>query len=107
MRRPGDRCTGAFSHVASCKPAMPRWPRRREGRGMEVSAWRNGQHSANTMYGLAIPRAARDRFFDRSWPGVIVVLPNGDEGTASPRPTVLGTLRQLPGGNISLWLRHG
>jgi hypothetical protein len=72
---------------------------------MEVSAWRNGQHSANTMYGLTIPRSARDRFFDWSWWEVIVILPNGDEATASLRPTFWATCSELRGAGIGRWLR--
>ncbi len=72
---------------------------------MEVSAWRNGDHSTHTMYGLTIPRAARDRYFDRNWREAVVVLPNGDEVTASLRPTFWETCGELRAAGIGRWLR--
>lgn len=73
---------------------------------MRVTAWKNGKHSApNVAYGLAVPRPARDRFFDRHWREVIVVLPNGEEVTASIRPTFWTTCSELRGAPIGRWLR--
>jgi len=47
---------------------------------MKVVAWNNGQHHASGAgYGLKVDQADRDRFFDKSWDSVILVLPGGSE----------------------------
>ena len=45
------------------------------------TVWNNGQHRASGAgYGLRVPRADRDAYFDRSWTSVTVILPL-DEST--------------------------
>jgi len=74
---------------------------------MRVTAWKNGKHSnPNVAYGLTIPRAARDRFFDRQWREVILILPGSEEVTALLTPTFWTTCNELRGAHIGRWLRN-
>jgi len=48
---------------------------------MRAAAWNNGHFtSTGTGYGLSINAGERDRWFRRTWPSVILDLPNGRTG---------------------------
>lgn len=43
---------------------------------MEVTAWNNGQYAVSGAgYGLRVEQADRDRYFDKDWQIVWIVLP--------------------------------
>lgn len=72
---------------------------------MQVKVWRNGKHSPSAWYGLAVPRPARERYFDRQWREAVVVLPGGVEAVAPLRPTFWTTCSELRPAALNRWLQ--
>lgn len=79
---------------------------------MKWTAWNNGRHhTTGAGYGVKIPVADRDIFFQREWGSVVVELPS-DSGVVevklnTAKPSFWNpTCHELISREIGLWLRN-
>ena len=74
---------------------------------MKVTAWNNGSHHASGAgYGLKVAHTDRDRFFQKSWKSVVIVLPNGEEFDVNIAKDSFwsDTCRELISNKLGKWL---
>lgn len=74
---------------------------------MEITAWNNGKHhESGAGYGFKITASDRDRYFQKSWKSVIVVLPGDEEVEVNVAKASFwtGTCRELINQRLGNWL---
>ena len=73
---------------------------------MKVSGWSNGtpNNHIGAGYGVGIKRRDRDRYFQRNWGSVEVVLDNGEVVDVSLSETFWTTCPELRSAVIGRWM---
>lgn len=83
--------------------------RRVQGETFPVTGWSNGRRSTTGAgYGVRVRRADRDRYFDRDWSVVELVLGRDEVVVVPVSPSFWRTCIELRSFEVGRWLlRHG